>query len=335
MKELETHQIVELASAFYGSAILFATLELGVYGAIESLGGRATLDEIAGRLDAPARGMGLLLNGAAAIGLLAKDGDCFLNTAAGRNSLVPGSKRDLTEAIKYNRDVYPLWHRLALMAKSGAPVEPPSVHLGEDAERTRRFALSMRGRAMAIGKSVLPMVDLEGAEMLLDLAGGPGAYAELFALKYPRLKCVTVDLPAISAIAGEFIRKAGLEGRIEARAGDYHSCGYEKEHYDAVTLFGCLHQESASDAAMIIQRAYGALKPGGKIFVLDMMTDRTHANPPFSALFGVNMALSMPNGGVFSDAEIGDMLRKAGFSVSKTVAAPPPMPHWLVSGVKQ
>ena len=68
--------------------------------------------------------------------------------------------------------------------------------------------------------------------------------------------------------------------------------------------------------------------------MLDMMTDETHAFPPFSALFAVNMALTTYNGWVFSDAELYGWLSEAGFEDCVTEPVPPPMPHWLVSAVK-
>ena len=39
MKELQIPEIVDLASAFYGSAVLFAALDAGVFAAIEKAGG--------------------------------------------------------------------------------------------------------------------------------------------------------------------------------------------------------------------------------------------------------------------------------------------------------
>ena len=328
-------EIVDLASAFYGSATLFAALDLGVFKAIAEAGGQATLEPLAARLDASTRGLRLLLDACVAVGLLAKDGDTYSNTEAGRQALVPGGPADLSKAIRYNQDVYPAWGRLAQLARTGAPVEPPQLHLGDDAERTRRFALSMRGRALAIGRGVVPMIGLGAPEgRLLDLAGGPGTYAELLMRANPGWRCVTVDVPAVSAVAGECVAQAGLAGRIECRAGDYHSDEYEPSAYDAVTIFGALHQESPDQIRAILARAARALKPGGRIFVLDMMTDATHAAPPFSALFAVNMALTTENGWVFSDEELKGWFREAGFVPGDTRRAPPPMPHWLVSAVR-
>ena len=328
MKSIQ--EIVDLASAYYGSAVLFAAIDNDVFARVEA-GEFASAAE-----EALPRGVRLLLDACVAEGLLEKNDGVYLNTAAGRMALVPGGPADLTKAIRYNRDVYPAWGRLADFARTGKPVERPEIHLGEDPVRTKAFAASMFGRAMGIGRSVVPMVDLEasveGGEIrLLDLAGGPAAYAILLCQENPSLKCVTVDLKAISAEAAGYVERFGLRDRIECRAGDYHVDTYEKGAYDAVTIFGALHQESPAQIVDILKRAHDALKPGGRLFVLDMMTDATRTAPKFSALFAVNMALTTENGWVFSDEELKGWMREAGFRPGETRAVPPPMPHWLVT----
>lgn len=314
--------IVDLASAYYGSAVLFAAIDCDVFAQVE-----------AGTLDVSNRGMRLLADACVAEGLLEKKDGVYANTPAGRLALIPGGPADLTKAIRYNRDVYPAWGRLAELAKTGRPVEKPEIHLGEDAARTKAFAASMFGRAMGIGKGIVPMLGkLEGK--VLDLAGGPGAYAILMAQANPGTTYVTVDLKAISAEAAGYVGQFGLSDRITCRPGDYHGDEYEAESYDVVTIFGALHQESPAQIVDILKRANRALKPGGRIFILDMMTDETHTAPKFSALFAVNMALTTENGWVFADTELKGWLKEAGFTPGETVPVPPPMPHWLVTATK-
>ncbi len=336
MKEqaLSVQGIVELASAFYGSGVLFAALETDVFTAVRAAGGEATAAVLADRIGADTRGLRLLLDACVALGLLVKTGDRYSNTPAGEAALVAGAPHDLTKAVRYNRDVYPAWGRLAELVRTGRPVEAPEIHLGEDAERTRRFVLAMHGRALGIGRAVVPLLDLGGCRRLLDLAGGPGTYAVLLAQANPMLTCVTVDLPAVSAVASELVRAAGMSERVVCRPGDYHADTYEPEAFDAVTIFGALHQESPRQCAGILGHAYAALRPGGRIFVLDLMTDESHTRPEFSALFAVNMALTTDNGWVFSDAELKGWLAEAGFEHAETRPVPPPMPHWLVSARK-
>ncbi len=334
-QELSVQGIVDLASAFYGSAVLFSALENDVFTQVEKFGNSATVENLARVNFADKRGLRLLLDACVAIGILSKAGDVYRNTPSSHLALVSGSKMDLSRAVLYNRDVYPAWGMLSNLVKTGNPVEKPEKHLGEDLERTRRFVLSMQGRALAIGQSVVPMLDLAGCKTLLDLAGGPGTYAVLMAQDNPGLHCTTVDLPAVSNVATECVDKSGMTDWVTCRAGDYHSDTYPADTYDAVTIFGALHQESPESILDILRRAHHALKSGGKIFVLDMMTDTSHAYPPFSALFAVNMALTTNNGWVFSDSELKDWMSQAGFTPGETLKIPPPMPHWLVTAIKR
>ncbi|MCK7468523.1 MAG: hypothetical protein MZU91_10780 [Desulfosudis oleivorans] len=75
-------------------------------------------------------------------------------------------------------------------------------------------------------------------------------------------------------------------------------------------------------------------RPGGIVYVLDMMTDASGPAPKFSALFSVNMALTAENGWVFSDEDLAGWLAGAGFRDVSVRPLGPPMPHWLASAVK-
>ncbi len=324
--------IVDLASAYYGSAILFAMLQHDLFTQI-AVSDDPTSESLAQSSHLSQRGISLLLDGAVAVGLLTKEGGRYLLTPASEISLVAGAPHDLTRAIAYNRDVYGAWGQLAQFVQTGAPVEPPSLHLGDDAVRTRRFAYSMHGRAMGIGKSVIPALDLPPHSKILDLAGGPGTYAMLMAQTDPTITCDTYDLPAISAVAQEIT--SPVANQVTCHAGDYHVDTYPEATYDVVSIFGALHQESPTMIVDILTRARRALKPGGRIYILDLMTHADHTTPPFSALFAVNMALTTDNGWVFSDQEISQWLQEAGFAAPSITPLPPPMPHWIACASTQ
>jgi SAM-dependent methyltransferase len=326
-------RIIEMASAYYNSCILFTATDLGIFDFLLQAP-NSTAEQVAEKCKVSERGARLLLDGCVALELLIKRGDLYSNSTETVAYLVSSSPSFLGNALRYNRDVYPAWGKLTDFVQSGKPVERPELHLGDDPERTRTFVLSMHGRAMGIGQAVVPSLPLDDAKTLLDVGGGPGTYSVLMAQANPELQCTVMDLPAVVEVAGELIALEKMVDRITTLADDYRTADFPKGQ-DVVAFFGVLHQESPDSIRSLFTKAYEALNPGGRILVLDMMTDETHTEPPFSALFAVNMALTTDNGWVFSDVELEGWLKEAGFSDFTCEALPPPMPHWLASGKKK
>lgn len=325
-------RIIDMASAFYDACVLFAASDLGVFARLAT-GGPADAASLASDLGLDPRGVRLLLDACVALELLDKDGETYSNTPESAVFLVPGSPGDLSAAIRYNRDVYPAWGKLGTFVRTGTPVEKPEFHLGADAVRTRTFVLSMHHRALAIGRAVLGEMDLTGRRTLLDVGGGPGTYSVLIAERYPDIRCTVLDLPEVVKVAEELIRQQGCAQRVTTLAGDYRSLDFPPGN-DVINFFGMLHQESPDSIRALLGKAFAALNPGGVVHVMDMMTDRTHTRPKFSALFAVNMALTTDNGWVFADTELTDWMREAGFTDFQVRPLPPPMPHWLATARK-
>jgi ubiquinone/menaquinone biosynthesis C-methylase UbiE len=324
--------IIEMASAFYESCTLFAAVDAGIFGALAKRGGQNS-DSVAAALGLNGRGCRLLLDACVALGLLRKENERYFNTPEASVFLAPGSPADLSGALRYNRDVYSAWGRLLDFARSGKPVERPEIHLGADAERTRDFVLAMHSRAMGIGRVVLEHLDLGDCRTLLDVGGGPGAYSTLIAQRHGAMRCRVIDLPEVVKVAAELISSNPAHDRVKLIPGDYHTTEFP-DNNDAVLFFGVLHQESPDAILALFKRAWKALRSGGRVFVLDMMTDATHTAPRFSALFALNMALTTNNGWVFSSAELRGWLEAAGFSGFTCRPIPPPVPHWLASARK-
>jgi cyclopropane fatty-acyl-phospholipid synthase-like methyltransferase len=150
---------------------------------------------------------------------------------------------------------------------------------------------------------------------------------------YQELEATVLDLPQVIRIAEALIQQQGASGRVKTIAGDYHTTPFPESN-DAVLFFGMLHQESAEAIQQLFHKAYASMNPGGAVYVMDMMTDATHAAPKFSAMFAVNMALTSNSGWVFSSEELTAWLEAAGFQDVEVSPLPPPVPHWLARARK-
>jgi hypothetical protein len=65
-----------------------------------------------------------------------------------------------------------------------------------------------------------------------------------------------------------------------------------------------------------------------------VFTDPGGAEPTFAAMFGLNMMLTAPDGGVHADADVQRWMSDSGLRDTRMVPLPPPMPHRVVLGAK-
>lgn len=326
--------IMQLATGYWASATMLAANDLGIFSVLSE--GELTSAEIADMLGADIRALTILLDGCCGLGLLVKSVANGLYSLSPLSSafLVPERPGYLGSAIKWSGDQFAAWGRLNETVKTGKPAVAPEDHLGDDPAQTRAFVLGMYERAQGMARGVLGFLDLEGCKSLLDVGGGPGAYAMLLAQKYPGLQAVVRDLPGVTAIAQELIAQHDLSDRVRTEAGDATDGQYGEEVYDAVLFSGVLHQMSQTTIRRMFAGALKALKPGGKIIISDMMLDGSKTQPVFSALFSLQMLLTSKEGEVFSSTECEKWLCLEGFGDTRVINLPAPLPYTVVSAIK-
>ncbi|HLK58946.1 MAG TPA: class I SAM-dependent methyltransferase [Chthonomonadaceae bacterium] len=328
--------LMQLATGYWNSATLLAANELRLFDLLAQSSRPA--DEIARALNADLSATTRLLDACVGLQLLTKEGSdgraLYSNTPVSAAFLVAGRPGYLGSAIAWGADQYSAWGRLSEAVRQGKPVLAPALHLGDDPEQTRTFVLGMYHRALGVARGVLHFLDLSGVRTLLDVGGGPGAYAMLLAQKYPDLHATVLDLPGIVRIAAELIAEAGLTERVGVHPGDATQDDYGDAEFDAVLFSGVLHQMSGPTIQAMLRRAYRALKSGGRVLISDMMVDSTRTQPLFSALFSLQMLLSSAEGAVFSADDMREWLGQAGFEDVGVQRLPPPLPYEVIHAVK-
>lgn len=321
--------IMRLATGYWESRCFLVANQLGVF---EVLGrGPRSAEDLAAELGTKPRPTRLLLNACVGLELLVEGDDGFANTPRTQLFLVPGSPAFLGNAVRYGGDMWEGWSRLEEALVEGRPPVAPESYTGDDPEKTRHFVHGMRERALAIAGALVGLVDLSDRKRLLDVGGGPGTYSAMFVARHPELRSTVMDLPDVVAIAAELLKEGEGGDRVETLAGDYHTTPFPGGH-DALLISGVFHRESEQTCRDLIRRAGEALEPGGLLMIADVFTDEGGATPAFAALFGLNMMLSAPDGGVHSDADVVRWLEDAGFRDVARTPFPPPMPHRVVTG---
>lgn len=321
-------RLMDVATGYWKSALLSAGVDLGVFDRL-SAGGR-TADALAAEVQAPVRYLAEVLDALVALTLLEKDDE------DGHYRIAPevdawmnrNSASCMLDALRFNMDLYPLWGNLADCVRQGKPVIPPRAHLGNDPERTRRFAMGMHSRALGVAPAILPELAPVGEQRYLDVAAGPGTFSRMLAEQQPSLRVTQFDLPPVLAVAEELTEGSPAADRIEFCAGDYHEDDLP-EGFDCALLCGAVHQESEESAAALFAKVRRAIKEEGRFLLVDMMLEPDRCGPLFSNLFSINMMLTSPQGRVLTADVLTRLLYDAGFH-SVELRQPAMSPYWIL-----
>lgn len=301
-------EILQLSGGYWNNCVLHASVKLDVFTHLAQ--GAANAADISGRTDCDERGMTMLLDALAAIGLLDKADNLYSNTPSSETYLSKSSDKYLGHIILHHHNLMSSWVSLDESIKSGGPLRTNSARTVDDSAR-ESFLMGMFNLASLAAPLVVPVIDLSGRRNLLDLGGGPGTYAIHFCLHNPELRATVYDLPTTRRFAEDTIRRFNLSDRISFAAGDIIS-DEVGSGYDVAWLSQLLHSEGPEGAAVMLSKAVGALTAGGLVFVQEFILDDSHAAPLFPALFSLNMLLGTPAGRSYSQTELSEMMRRAG-----------------------
>ena len=324
--------IMQLSTAYWDSQVLLTANRIGLFEALAK--GLTTADEIAASLETDPRATTLLLNSCVALGLATESDGAYGNSPLSEEFLLAGKRNYMGNAIRYSDNLYAAWGELEQALREGRPTMPAEEYLGRDPQITRDFVYGMHNRALGIGQALAGLVDLTGRRQMLDVGGGPGTYSALFTQRYPELKSRVMDLPDVVNLAEEILTSMGANERVSTIPGDYKNTEFPAGN-DVVLISGVFHRETEERCRDLISRAADSLETGGLLVVSDVFTDAGGCAPAFATLFGLNMMLSAPDGGVHADADVADWMRDAGFADMQMRHFPPPMPHRVVMGCKE
>ena len=321
-------KLFAICAGFIHSQVLKACAEAGFF---ESLaGGPRPLCELAEASAIPRERLDALVRAAAALDLLARRSD-------GRVAL-----GDLGAALCENPGVIAMIrHHDALYADLGdalgffrSPASEGRLRnywsygqgLASDEAATRAVAPYTRLMSLsneAVAEQFFAAADLAGVTRLLDVGGGDGSFAIALARRYPSLRIGLVDLPAVAALARQKVDEAGLTDRIETIGADLRRAELPGG-YDAVSCVRILHDHDDETVRGLLAAAAAALAPGGRLFVVEPLSERTAAGALLEAYFSVYL-LAMGQGRLRSFKELAGWLRAAGLDSVRRLRTPIPL----------
>ena len=305
-----------LVQGFSQSRVLATAVDLRLFTRLPAHG--ATVPEAASILGIPERPARILLTALTAMGLLAKRGPRYRNAPVAARYLVEGRQEFYGDFVRMmDRRLYDAYRHLDTALRTGRPVtsDPalgdPFRAIAADPSMARLFTDAMHAAGTTWGRQLARAVDLSRHRLLLDVGGGSGVYSIALARRHRRLRAIVLDLPAILEIARERIREAGLESRIETRAGDLFEDPWPRGP-DVVLFSAVLHDWPPERAKALLRKAAGMIPKGGTVVIRELFTDDDGAGPLYAAMSSVTMLLDT-HGENYSWATYESWLREAGF----------------------
>jgi hypothetical protein len=319
----QRRQLREIAQGFRQAQILLTCVELGIFETLQD--GPATAGQVAAAIDADARGTELLLNSAAALGLLDKSADSFSNIPLVAACLLPDAPGSLAHSLQLQAAFYKRWGRLAGAVRSGQ--RPQEDRRDEQADGwVRNFVYGLYGMARLVAPFIAEALALPQDRPLrvIDVGGCHAAYSLALARRHPFLTATVFELPAVVPFAREIIAQAGLAERVTVQAGDFQQQGLG-HGYDVALVFGVLNGEPPEGRPALVRKVYDCLSPGGQIVLRDFVLDPDRAGPPETAMFALQMLLATEAGGLDTRDDWARWLVEAGFAPPRIT----PLPEWV------
>jgi ubiquinone/menaquinone biosynthesis C-methylase UbiE len=318
----------ELSFYFAPQAVLFTAFKLGVF---EAMAGKArNADDLASTIGCSPRGVRMLLNCMAGMGLVDKKNGLYGLTGLSRDYFLSSGKNYLGSLFICSDQLLKLWLKLPQAVETGAPALP----LFPKKERERLNldiveALFHVHKATAWELSrVLEKTFSSGKKKItiLDVAAGSAVWSLPFALRSQRVGVTAVDFPPVLDVAKKFAAEFGVRDRYTFVAGDIRKTDFGAEAYDVALLGHICHSEGAEWSRRLIGKCFRALRKKGRLLIMDYIADEQRTSELMPLLLALNALLGSEEGDTFTFSEYRHWLSSAGFGEIRAVDVGAPSP---------
>ncbi|WP_055528658.1 methyltransferase [Streptomyces graminilatus] len=309
-------ELGRLNTAYAQSKILHSAVETGLFELLAE--GAADETVIAERLGLNPRLLGDFLRALAALDLVRRTGDGYVNAPRAAACLVPDNPYYLGNSARAaSARHYAMWGRLTEALRDGQPKAEQAAGPGaferlyQNPEAARRFLAHMDSAHALVGPELAAAVPWSRYRSFVDVGGARGHIAAALATAHPQLTGGVFELPAVEPFFDEHMAELGLADRISFHSGDFFTVPLPAAD---VLVFGhVLHDWEPEQRQFLLERAYQALAPGGAVVVYDQMLD--DAEPDLASILGsLNVAL-VTGGSEYLVQDCRTWMEKAGFRV--------------------
>jgi hypothetical protein len=310
MTEQPTPELIrQVATSYMAAKHLFAAANVGLF---EALGeGPLTLDQLAAHTGIPSNTARISADAMAALGLLDRDGDRYVNSLAADAFLSGKGPADLRPILRLFDMRYSAWDDFETAIRSGSG---PGIFEHLDPQQQRIFSEGVESTTAGSARALAEGYRFKQHQRLLDLGGGTGSFLLPIMARHPTMPCGLLELPGVAAIARRRLQESPGEGRVEIYEGDLLADPIPPG-YDLFLLANVVHVFSAEQNQQIFERIHNSSQPASRLLLVDFWTNPTHTEPLFAALMAGEFLLAGGHGDVYSEDEARKMLHATGWKM--------------------
>jgi predicted O-methyltransferase YrrM len=309
--------------AYQRSGALKSALDLDLFTAIEK--GDRTSAALAARCGASERGVRILCDYLTTIGLLTKSASSYDVTPESAAFLSKRSPAYLGTTARFllRPELKKNFEVLTDAVRRGGVADSGDNNVSEENPIWIEFARSMAPMMVPAAHAIAGLVAGSGPLKVLDIAAGHGLFGITIAERNPKAEIVAVDWAPVLTVATENARAAHVTDRHHLLPGDAFAVQFPNE-CDVVLVTNFLHHFDPPTCTTFLTKIHRALKPGGRVVILEFVPNADRVTPPIPARFSLTMLANTPAGDAYTLDELSQQLKGAGFRGLTTHSLPTP-----------
>jgi ubiquinone/menaquinone biosynthesis C-methylase UbiE len=315
---LDPQLLMQMWFGFAPAYVRRAAVQLNVFSQIAA--GNGTAAEVARAAQATERGTRMLLDSLVALELLTKAEGRYDLAPLAAEFLVRGRPNYVAGVLEIDHELAS-WGGLVESIRSGKPQQS----VNQQAEAERFFQVLVRSLHVVHREQGRRLAEALGAGRtprglrVLDLGCGSSVWGIAFAEADSRTRVTAQDFPGLLTLTREYAQRHGVEKQYDYLPGELSEVDCGENRFDLAILGHIVHAEGERSSRALFRRVHRALKPGGRVVILDMVPNDERTGPPFPLFFALNMLVLTSEGDTYTLAEYTRWLNEAGFARVETV----------------
>ncbi|QSX78915.1 methyltransferase [Agrilutibacter solisilvae] len=327
MNDLSPARLMEVGMGFWPAKTLLSAVELELFTHLGA--GPMTGAQLQAAAGLHARANPDFFDALLALGFLERDGNG--PAARYRNTPETAAFLDRNRAgyiggflEMANARLYPFWGDLTEALRTGKPQNEIKrtgasmfAELYRDPARLEQFMRAMSGISAGNFRAFAEAFDFSRYTTLCDVGGATGQLSMFVARRHPHMRCISADLPEVTAIAAREIAAAGLSDRVTVQSIDFLRDPLPRA--DVITMGMILHDWNLETKRHLVRAAFEALPPGGAFVVVENLIDDARRENAFGLLMSLNMLIEFGDAFDFTGSDFAGWCREAGFSRTEVI----------------